>query len=187
VVDFTVAALSLETGYKAYGLAIWPGILAMLLRIGLVTTIAVLEGVGIVRRFRVALLGGSIQAFVLLPMAMGMLASVLGKAVSFEPTNSRQASRSRLMLVFGIGGALGLFVAVVFGLAIHPGAAFVGMNGIWCLGLLGVPGLLVVFALERKGGSARNREARSFRGVRAGYDPGCLGGPQTQKCAVRDA
>ena len=155
VVDFTIAALRFDSGYQAYGLAIWPGILAVFVRVGMATAIAVVEGAGIGGRVRAAILGGSIQAFVLLPMALGMLASALGKMVPFEPTNSRQASRSRLLLAVGGCGALCLFAAVVLGLIIHPGAALVGMNGIWCLGLLGAPVVLVVSALEGRGGPTR--------------------------------
>jgi hypothetical protein len=149
VIDFSLAALRFEPGYQTYGIAMWPGIAAVLLRICIGTTIALIEGAGIKGRAAASLLGGSIQAFVLLPLAVGMLRSLLGNSVSFEPTNVRRARGSRRLLVLGYGGALGMFVTVVLGLALHPGGALVGMNGLWCLGLLGVPVVLVVSAIER--------------------------------------
>ena len=160
VVDFTTAALSFEPGYEWYGVAIWPGLMAVLLRTCLATAITVLDGGNLGGRIRAALVGGAIQAFVLLPLMIGMLTSARGNLVPFEPTNSTRTVGSIRAMALGCGGAIGLFAVMLFGLAFHPGGIMVGLNGLWCIGLLGVPVLVFALAIKRFG--APRAEARDL-------------------------
>jgi cellulose synthase/poly-beta-1,6-N-acetylglucosamine synthase-like glycosyltransferase len=147
VLGFSYRALCLADGFEFYGLAMWPGIGAVTLKVALHVVLARMEHVRLRAWAQSFVLGGAIQALLVMPLAVGMLASAIGRTTSFEPTNARPPAHARYRSSLSVAGALAIFGSASIGLAFRPGAMWVGFNWFWCIGLLAVP-VIVVRALR---------------------------------------
>jgi cellulose synthase/poly-beta-1,6-N-acetylglucosamine synthase-like glycosyltransferase len=148
--QFSLRALRFEAGYKPYGLAMWPGIAAVLLRIVLHLLLAWRERVRLRTWLLAALAGGAIQALLVFPLVAGMLASAMGRSTSFEPTNAPSARPAKSLLGLSVVGALALFAGMGIAVAFHPGGLWLGCNWLWCGGLLAVPLILIRMFVDRR-------------------------------------
>jgi cellulose synthase/poly-beta-1,6-N-acetylglucosamine synthase-like glycosyltransferase len=169
---FLRRALTLVDGYAMYGLALWPPLGLFGLTVALRVVLALREGVPARSILLASTLGRATQALLVLPLAVSMTASALGRRVRFLPTNERSGSaplgpwtRARITL-----GAAVVLALLALGAALHPGSLIVGLNALW-LGSLVISTAVVSVAVRAASGSVSGTRPTARRGSEAACRP----------------
>jgi cellulose synthase/poly-beta-1,6-N-acetylglucosamine synthase-like glycosyltransferase len=150
---FVLAAILLRPGFEPYGLVLWMSFALTLTLVAGRLAIARREGVSWRSLSALTLAGGAPYPSLVIPLTIGLAASLAGRSVGFIPTSSRRAlardsgCRPRLYRVAATSLLIGIFVA---GAIQNPWRLIVGFNAAWLALFLCAPlSLLVLRFLMR--------------------------------------
>ena len=155
---FQRAALTLRADHAVYGLALWATTAALFAMFIFRWVLGRTESIEIHQQIASLVVGSAAFVPVAASVAIGMVASLLGRNVRFIPTNSQRAchrdsTQSRKQL---LGVAWLNTVLICCALWNAPGAVFFGLNVIWLPSLLLSPVLLhVIVWVESRSDNAR--------------------------------
>jgi cellulose synthase/poly-beta-1,6-N-acetylglucosamine synthase-like glycosyltransferase len=147
VLPFLVASLGFERGFELFAANLWLSISVVLsLLVGRVL-LARSEGLAWSEILRLALVAGAPYPSLIVPLAAGLTASLLGRAVRFIPTRNRRALAGDASVssraLQGLAASM-LLTFLVAGAVTHPGSLLVGFNLLWLAFLFVSPVSLVI-------------------------------------------
>ena len=153
--SFTRLALGLNEHYRLFGVALWSILTLQVGSFGLRAVLTAIESRSPGLSLGMVLTGPILNAILVIPVTIGLVASTCGFKVTFLPTNAAlpnpgYVSRVRRVTVmyYLIAWLVGLILLALA--ALRSGTIVLGFNAVWILSFLAAPPALLLLAKPRR-------------------------------------